>query len=452
MYYSNIRRIDSYIEALNSVQRSGFSFSDTNCTINEQTVAASLSLVGDTATVSSWDTFSIGTGTTYPEVIQPVYSRLDKAVKYNGSRAHVAADRTVAEITTEDSYFRMLIKTPRIDQTASNHYILYKKSSATGYYCWFETSTQRIRFGALNATLVSSAALEFDTWYRVDIFHDRSGYSQIYVNSVESGSRADISSRTATWEADYSMRVGGPTNSLHVAQLQIFMKDNWFSTDQVLSSVWSMSSSTISTHTVVAFTSSDIVARLTSASAYTLRDLTYKGVTIVDNTGSNGLVVGLTTGIIGAGHGGEVITRSVLMANNESYPYAVGDTSSGDRVFWRKESTIGMFEHEAEIIFPDSGDYIEERHKLKVVSALTDFSYIYALMHCTANSMNAYLVIDGDDNESSGSINLDDDSTISIFSGLVLKAVIMWDSVNEIGVCYSSIDMPVRQVLCGIEA
>jgi len=73
---------------------------------------------------------------------------------------------------------------------------------------------------------------------------------------------------------------------------------------------------------------------------------------------------------IGTGHGKEKVRRLTILVDGKERPYQPGGTFSGQVVVIRKLSNMGPLDHEAEIVFPSSGDRIIERHAYKVLEDL----------------------------------------------------------------------------------
>ncbi len=147
--------------------------------------------------------------------------------------------------------------------------------------------------------------------------------------------------------------------------------------------------------------------------AWTIRNIRYGGDEIVGEHGANGSVVNARPEAnadsddpwIGTGHGKEKVQRLTILVDGEEVFCRSGTVLSGRTVAIRKLSNLGPLDHEAELVFPASGDRIVERHAYQVVEDLDQrFHFVYAFMHCNNNALDRWMALTGKGKELEGRV------------------------------------------------
>ncbi len=174
--------------------------------------------------------------------------------------------------------------------------------------------------------------------------------------------------------------------------------------------------------------------------AWTIRNIRYLGDEIVGEYGAHGSVVRVDTGIgpkdyyyIGTSHGHEKVKSYSILVDGKKQQYKSGSTCSGKKVIIRKESNLGPFDHKMEITFPDSANYIIEKHSYKVVEDLNErFSFLFAFMHELNKEFGCWLAVLADGNELQGDLLKREKGRISL--GRDIKTVVFYSQMMKKGV------------------
>ena len=174
--------------------------------------------------------------------------------------------------------------------------------------------------------------------------------------------------------------------------------------------------------------------------AWTIRNIRYLGDEIVGEYGAHGSVVRVDTGTgpkdyyyIGTSHGHERVNSFSIIVDGKVQKYRPGLTCSGKKIIIRKESSLGPFEHQMEITFPVSGNYIIEKHSYKVVEDLNErFSFLFAFMHELSTAFDFWLAELPDRSELEGDLQKRIKGRISL--GCDIKSIIFYSSTNKKGV------------------
>ena len=174
--------------------------------------------------------------------------------------------------------------------------------------------------------------------------------------------------------------------------------------------------------------------------AWTIRNIRYQGDEIVGEYGAHGSVVRVDTGTgpkdyyyIGTSHGHEIVKDFSIFVDGKEQHYDSGAICSGKKVIIRKESNLGPLDHIMEITFPDSGNYIIEKHSYKVVEDLNErFSFLFAFMHELSTAFDFWLAVLPDWSELEGDLQKRIPGRISL--GRDIKSIIFYSSTNKNGV------------------
>ena len=174
--------------------------------------------------------------------------------------------------------------------------------------------------------------------------------------------------------------------------------------------------------------------------AWTIRNIRYLGDEIVGEYGAHGSVVRVDTGAgpkdyyyIGTSHGHERVNTFSIVVDGREQQYKSGSTCSGKKITVRKESSLGPFDHTMEITFPDSGNYIIEKHSYKVVEDLNErFSFLFAFMHELSTTFDFWLAVLPDWGELEGNLQKRIQGRISL--GRDIKSIVFYSSANRRGV------------------
>jgi len=145
----------------------------------------------------------------------------------------------------------------------------------------------------------------------------------------------------------------------------------------------------------VIVTGNDMRVDFRQSTAWTIARIVYRGVQIVGPHGSQGTVITWKKKFVGTGHGGEVVHKFIVQADEKEYEIKNNESMvvSAQEVSVIKESTIGPFHHTAEIVFPGNGQYMIYHYRYRVEQPLTDFGRMYAFMHCVENQFKDYIAI-----------------------------------------------------------
>jgi len=218
---------------------SGVDNLDPSLTINGVTVTPTFRYFGGDANATNWVAAGYGeTLTRVAVVTPPTYNdgspglgSNDDSVKFNGSDYYKTTG-TDMDITTGDYVFECVYKIGSASirvaatRTTGVGWLFYSSSSSEPYF-YIQDSGGAVA----NAGGVPTVG----TWVHVMVFGDRSGSSQIYVNSVASGSAANISAINGTLASGVGGAIGarpdgdGPFDS-NVAYVALWESAAWLDT------------------------------------------------------------------------------------------------------------------------------------------------------------------------------------------------------------------------------
>ncbi len=166
-------------------------------------------------------------------------SRDDSVMPTGNGKTYQMASAATYDITTEDFVWEAMWEA---ETRSAGAYSSLMTKQATPHINFYVTENGANNVfiqlsGADSAASGSSAALD-NGWNHALVFADRSGYFQIYINGVASGSPVDISglgSLTTSGEWTVLCNTITPTNADYkptrpVAYLAMYIKDNWLDT------------------------------------------------------------------------------------------------------------------------------------------------------------------------------------------------------------------------------
>lgn len=187
------------------------------------------------------------------------------------------------------------------------------------------------------------------------------------------------------------------------------------------------------TQTRVEFDSGSLFLDFEESCAWTMRNMKYKGRNIIIPAGWNGTVLQAKGKWFGTGHGGEQVKSLDILLNGVDIVEFDG-ASPVREARMIKESNIGPLDLRVEIVFPESGDRIVEKHTYTVVEELPGkFNFLYAFMHMNDNAFNQWLAILEAGEEVEGVAGKGDNK----FSlGRDIKGLIFYNEAAETGVAY----------------
>lgn len=211
------------------------------CTLNSVAKLPMLRYTLKDATASvltSWtygEALDVGNPGDYPVLNQgsPCLGYHDDSAKFlmdEGGPFYNADNNTFGNVSTDDIVVRCLVKFNFVDGWTGSSTVL-KKLLTDGYSLSFSHSTNLLSFVVNDADGVvttQSAALDFDAWYWIEVYADRSENCQIYVNGFASGLAVDISARTATLDSASAFTVG--EGNMNLAYVDMFHGAAWLDT------------------------------------------------------------------------------------------------------------------------------------------------------------------------------------------------------------------------------
>ncbi len=171
------------------------------------------------------------------------------------------------------------------------------------------------------------------------------------------------------------------------------------------------------------------------STAWTIARIVYRGVQIVGPHGSQGTVITWNKNFVGTGHGGEVVHKFIVRCNGTESQITGQEaiTIVGQEIAVIKESTLGPFQHKAEIIFPKNGQYLLYRYHYQIKQSLDDFGLMYAFMHCVENQFKDYLAILPDNSILEDRADKEDGRFVLKRDA---KAVVYYSQDNKIGIAF----------------
>lgn len=123
--------------------------------------------------------------------------------------------------------------------------------------------------------------------------------------------------------------------------------------------------------------------------AWTLRRLAYQGRELLTPTGWMQTVINRQVPEgedpwIGTGHGKEIVEHADVVVDGRAYPLTPGLRVEGEHFTIRKRSRLGPFAHRSKVELDATG--LRERFAYEVVEDASQVNYMYAFMHCMANT------------------------------------------------------------------
>jgi hypothetical protein len=219
---------------------SGIANIPTSSTINSTTVAASVVVRGYDADATTLPlhvggvTLGIAGGGTDPLLAQPALGNGTTDVSLTGqaSNYYIDSGTTVGNIGTNDPKFKVIGKV-----TGTTSVIAAKRNGAVGWEIGIDASDRMyctIDDGVGSATIVS-AALEIGTFIDADLYLDRSGSGQWYVDNAASGSPVVISGAALTLDSATSLSIladsgGNSPTDFGLVYFSLTNSAAWFST------------------------------------------------------------------------------------------------------------------------------------------------------------------------------------------------------------------------------
>jgi hypothetical protein len=219
---------------------SGIANIPTLSTINSTTVAASVVVRGYDADATTLPlhvggvTLGIAGGGTDPLLAQPALGNGTTDVSLTGqaSNYYIDSGTTVGNIGTNDPKFKVIGKV-----TGTTSVIAAKRNGAVGWEIGIDASDRMyctIDDGVGSATIVS-AALEIGTFIDADLYLDRSGSGQWYVDNAASGSPVVISGAALTLDSATSLSIladsgGNSPTDFGLVYFSLTHSAAWFST------------------------------------------------------------------------------------------------------------------------------------------------------------------------------------------------------------------------------
>lgn len=212
-----------------------------NLTINSITETPVFRYKGGDADGTNWDHWGYGEilplqAGTAPSYNQgsPLLGSNDDSVKFNDGGYYQASGSALADIATEDFVIEALIKT---DWTQSGRNIADKRTTI-GYLFGRNSATEQVRIKIQDSggsTQVFSGNLSSGGWSLVQLFADRSGSAQFYVNGEASGSAGSITAISGSLSNSDNLTLGanaGGGNNLDstVAYLALWKRASWLDT------------------------------------------------------------------------------------------------------------------------------------------------------------------------------------------------------------------------------
>ena len=192
---------------------SGVDNLDTSLTINSVTETPDLRYKLGDANVTNLVAW--GYGATLPRVAvatPPTYNsgspglgESDDSCDFNASDYYQCGDTTTGNVGTNDIVAKVVFET-----TGTTSVIAAKRNAGVGWEIGIDASDRLYLTvqDAGGATTVVSAALTSGRWVCGDIYADRSGSAQIYINKTASGAAVDISSRSGTLDSATALTIG----------------------------------------------------------------------------------------------------------------------------------------------------------------------------------------------------------------------------------------------------
>ncbi len=205
-------------------------------TINNQTVSPTFCYIGGDANSSDWSPYKHGETLTLQAGTAPSYNQgspghgtNDDSVKFNSGGQYMASSSSFGDLGTDDFVWELVLKLP--DTNAGTEFWMSKYVGPAPYWIIGRVADNAHvhvwLVGDMSAASVISGTLAASTWYHVMLFGDRSGYAQIFVNGVTSGSAVDVSG-LGNFASDYNMHIGGGRST--IAYCSLWSRPDWLDT------------------------------------------------------------------------------------------------------------------------------------------------------------------------------------------------------------------------------
>ena len=135
----------------------------------------------------------------------PGLSANDDSCKFNASDCFRCADTTTGNVGTKDIVARLAFET-----SGTTSVIAAKRNAGIGWEIGIDASDRLYLTieDSGGAVTVVSAALTAGQWVFADIYGDRSGSAQIYINKAASGAAVDISAKSGTLDSATALTIG----------------------------------------------------------------------------------------------------------------------------------------------------------------------------------------------------------------------------------------------------
>jgi hypothetical protein len=152
-----------------------------------------------------------GTAPTY-NAGSPLLGTVDDSVLLNGGGYFLCADTTSGNVSTNDLVPHVIFR------AVTTRVLMAKRNAVVGWEIGIDSSLRLYLTiqDASGATTTVSAALVSGSVYDGQIFADRNGSCQCYVNGAASGAAVDISARALTLDAAVALAVGADSGGASI--------------------------------------------------------------------------------------------------------------------------------------------------------------------------------------------------------------------------------------------
>jgi len=136
----------------------------------------------------------------------PGLGAYDDSAKFNAGGYYLADNNTFGNVSTKDIAAALFF-----EATGTTSVLMAKRNAGVGWEIGIDASDRLYLTieDAGGATTTVSAALTSGRFYYAEIYADRSGSCQIYINTAASGAAVDISSRNGTLDSATALAIGG---------------------------------------------------------------------------------------------------------------------------------------------------------------------------------------------------------------------------------------------------
>lgn len=161
----------------------------------------------------------------------PLLGDDDDSMLCKGGKTYQAAASTSGDVTTEDLLFRALFK-----MSANSAEVLFeKKGGGVGYTLKTNSGTARLTLtDGTDTANIDTATLTSQAWYFLQVYVDRSGSAQAYINGSASGSAVAVSSVDSLTNSGKLTFCGDSANAnqynSNIAYAALFARASWFAT------------------------------------------------------------------------------------------------------------------------------------------------------------------------------------------------------------------------------